>query len=143
MIRKSEKIKLVVGFIIVISIFVFIGISSYFEKLNSSNDLLNFETKYSDMVPENFSKEVFDVSNIAVGKIRSDKSGNVVGFSLSSGVFESFNLVKNQLLNNGWNFVESGSSSSASFYKSEGQYTWLFVNCISVGGETSIVLTSN
>ena len=143
MTRKSENIKLVIGFIIVISIFIFIGISSYIEKLNSFDEFINYEDKYSDSLPENYFDEVADFSQFEVKNIRVDKSGDVVGFSLPAGAIESFNLIKNQLINNGWNYVESGSSSSASFYKDEGKYTWLFVNCINVGGETSIVLTSN
>ena len=143
MTRKSENIKLAIGFIIVISIFIFIGISSYIEKLNGFDEIINYDDKYSDSLPENYFNEVADFSKIDVTNIRVDKTGNVVGFSLHTGEIESFNLVKNQLINNGWNYVESGTLSSASFYKNEGKYTWLFVNCINVGGETSIVLTSN
>lgn len=141
MLYKSEKIKLLIGLLIVASIFVFIGISTYFEKAEDYDSLLNFEENYSSDIPENYLEEVVDVFSFDAHLIMIDKSEKIVGFSIDSDAATSFNNLKEQLISRGWNYVDSGSSTSSSFYKNNGNYKWLFVNCVNVGGETSVVLT--
>lgn len=141
MFYKSEKIKLLIGLLVVASIFIFIGISTYFEKADDCDSLLNFDEKYSSDIPENYLEEVVDVFSFDSHLIMIDNSEKIVGFSIAEDAVTAFNILKAQLISRGWNYVESGSSTSSSFYKNNGNYKWLFVNCVNVGGETSVVLT--
>lgn len=143
MLYKKDYIRLFIGFLIIVFIFIFIGISTYLEKFKGSEDLLMYEDKFSNNIPEEYYNEVIDPAQFDCKNVKIDSSEKIVGFSLSSEPKECFDLLKNNLLSKGWSFVESGSSSSASFYKENGKYTWLFLNCVYVGGETSIVLTCN
>lgn len=141
MLTRKENIKLLFGFLIVVGIFVFIGVSSYVEKMDDYDSMLNYEEKFSDSIPQNYLDEVINPASINANDVKVDKSEKIVGFSLSDDAECSFARVKNVLVDKGWKNVESGSSTSSSFYKDEGNYSWLFLNCISVGGETSVVLT--
>ena len=143
MLSRKENIKILLGMLIVASIFVFIAVSSYVEKTQNYDNLINSDTKFSESIPDNYSDEIVDPAQLNGSQVKIDKSGNVVGFTLKINAIQSFCLIKDKLISNGWNYVESGSASSASFYKDEGKYRWLFLNCIDVGGESSVVLTSN
>ena len=141
--KKKENIKLIVGILVVIAIFVSIWISKHLESLSDTVNLVNFESEYSHTVIDNFLDEVIDVNKINAKDIKIDNSNKVVGFTLSNDASYSFILIRNCLIDKGWEFVESGNSTSGSFYKNNGKYRWIFLNCINVGGESSIVLTSN
>ena len=142
MLRKSEKIKIMFGVLIVIGIFVFIGVSSHIEKLNSYNELLNYETKFSATLSNEYCNDVIDVNSLNIKNLKVERDENVIGFSLNTNSVNAFELVKSKLIDNGWNYVQSGNGSSASFYKDSGEHNWLFVNCVDVSGESSVVITS-
>lgn len=141
MLSRMEKIRLLIGMIIVAFIFFIIGFSTYLEKSNEFDSLINYETKFSDSIPDEYSNEVINVNELKVHSLKIDKSEKVVGFSMDLEADKCFEIIKTMLASKGWTYVESGSSSSASFYKESGTYSWVFVNCIFIGGETSVVLT--
>ena len=86
---------------IVAFIFVFIGISTYFEKAEDYDSLLNFDTNYSSDIPENYLDEVVDINSLDAHLIMIDKSEKVVGFSIDNDAVTSFNNLKEQLISRG------------------------------------------
>ena len=141
MLRKSEKIKIFIGFLIVTGIFIFIGISSYIEKMNNFDDLVNCDTKFAASLSNNYCEDVMDVNSLNVDDLKVDKDEKVIGFSLGTNSNDAFQIVKSKLLDNGWNYVQSGNGTSASFYKDSETHNWLFVNCVDVSGVSSVVIT--
>lgn len=143
MLRKSEKIKIFIGVLIVAGIFIFIGISSHIEKLNNLDELVNYETKFATSLSNDYCKEVIDVNSLNVENLKVEKDEKVIGFSLCTNSNDAFQIVKTKLIDNGWNYVQSGNGTSASFYKDSDTYNWIFVNCIDVSGVASVVITSD
>lgn len=101
MLRRKENIKIIFGFLIVIAIFIFIAVSSYIEKTQNFDDLINSDSKFSESIPEHYSDEIVDLTKLNGTKVKIDKSGNVVGFSLQLNAIQSFALIKDKLLSNG------------------------------------------
>lgn len=101
MLSRQENIKILLGMLIVASIFVFIAISSYIEKTQNYDDLINSDTKFSESIPESYSDEIVDPAQINGSKVKIDKSGNIVGFSLQLNSIQSFALIKDKLISNG------------------------------------------
>lgn len=143
MMSRKEKIRLVFGVIIVGLIFAFITVSSYIENHSEDSSILNYSEKYKKTLPSNFNSEIFDVHGLNFSNLLTKDDEKVVGFSLRSKADESFALIKSKLEDNNWNFAESGSQTAGSFYKDEGEVTWLFLNCIDVGDGSSVVITCN
>ena len=143
MLSKKEKIRLVFGVIIVALIFAFIGVSSYVENHSEDSSILNYSEKYKHTLPSNFDSEIFDINGLSISNLLTKDDEKVIGFSLNCTAQESFKLIKSKLELNNWKFAESGSQTAGSFYKDEGEVTWLFLNCIDVGGGSSVVITCN
>lgn len=100
MFRSKERIKIIIGILIVVSIFVFIAISTLVEKCNNTYSLLNYEDKISNNIPEECREEIVDVQAFGGYSIKVDKSKNIVGFLLSGDATKCFSDIKNQLLHN-------------------------------------------
>lgn len=94
-------------------------------------------------VDSNFNEQVINTNQISADDIKQSLNHKVVGFSLYKNAEDSFLFLKEKLLDNGWNFFESQSNTCGSFYKDGGDYSWLFLNCVSQGNETSVVITTN
>ena len=143
MLSKKEKIRIFIGFLILSGVFVFLLMSSWIEKGKNIDEIVNSSYKYEKAIPQNFNNEFFLIENVNYSKFLVNDSENVLGFSLSGKPIESFKLVKSELEKNHWNFTESGSETAGSFWKPEGEITWIFLNCVEVGDETSVVFTCN
>lgn len=101
MLRRKENIKILLGFLIVIAIFIFIAVSSYIEKTQNYDDLINLDTKFSENIPESYSDEIVDPAQLNGNQVKIDKSGNIVGFSLQLNSIQSFALIKDKLISKG------------------------------------------
>lgn len=141
MYRAKEYIRLAIGVVIVVSIFICIGISSCAEKYKSFSEILNVHKNYSSELPNGFTTEVLDVNSVGGYDICVSDNQKIVGFSINKSNEECFNVLKSNLIDNNWNYVESDNKFSASFYKNDGCYTWLFLNCIKVGVISSAIFT--
>lgn len=139
---RKENIRFVIGLIIVVGIFFAIGISSCVEKSNQLDELINFDSKFSSNLPESFSSEVLEISSVGGYDIRVAKNEKIIGFSMPFSAEKSFELIKNKLCNLGWIYISSANKTNASFTKENGEYKWIFVNCIEMEGTTSVVITT-
>lgn len=101
MLSRMEKIRLLIGMIIVAFIFFIIGFSTYFEKSNEFDSLINYETKFSDSIPDEYSNEVINVNELKVHSLKIDKSEKVVGFSMDVEADKCFEIIKTKLASKG------------------------------------------
>lgn len=138
---QKDYIRLITGIAILVIIFACIFITSCIQKNKDLLDLVNAEQNYSDQLSPEFTSEVLDGSQIGAKETKVSNDGKVIGINLSYSSKHCFQIIKDKLEKNNWHFVESGSDTSASFYKTYGTYTWLFVNCIEAVGQTSVVMT--
>lgn len=93
----------------------------------------------SGRLPAAFAEEVFSLE--AFYDVRVSPGGSVVGLLSYKALEEVFRLCEAELVGHGWTKVESGQAASASFVKSQGEYTWLLVSCIEVSGTTSVIVS--
>lgn len=89
-------------------------------------------------VPDGFEDEVMPLARCR--ERRCDADAHVVGFSMDAGVDESLDAVRRQLAAKGWDEVPSGVDGCSTFAKSNGRYRWAFVQCVPMGGWTSVVI---
>lgn len=143
MYTRKEKLRLFLGVVVFVLIFVFLGINSCSSRYQEFDDLLNAETKFSNELPKDFITEVIDVNSIGGYDVRVSNNEKIIGFSLNSSSEISFELIKSMLLDNNWKCLDNGNKNSTTFYKNEGTYTWLFLNCVDIGGISSAVFTSD
>ena len=143
MYTRKEKLRLTLGIIVFFGIFIFLGINSCTSRHQEFDDLLNVETKFSSELPKDFITEVIDVNSIGGYDVRVSNNEKIIGFSLNSSSEISFELIKSKLLDNNWKCLDNGNKNSTTFYKDEGTYTWLFLNCVDIGGMSSAVFTSD
>lgn len=89
-------------------------------------------------IPSMFNEEVVDVSGYPTVFVNDD--GSIIGFSRVEPARQAFSSIADELRSKGWAFVESGSQLSGSFVKSSGRYRWVFVSCVPVSGQASVVI---
>lgn len=143
MYMSKDKFRILVGVLIVAAIFVFIGFSSYVQRQGEFDNLISSASKYSSDVPTDFNWEVLDVASVGGFDIKVSDNQKIVGFSLPFSAENSFDLIKNKLTDNNWKCVDSGNKLNSTFVKEEGNYKWLFLNCVAIGGVCSVVFTSD
>lgn len=143
MMTKTEKTRLIFGAIIVFGIFAFIFASSFFEKQKDLENMLNVDAKYSADLPNNFCAEVVDVNSINATDVKVSQDEKIVGFNMSLPAEKSFSIIKNKLNEKNWKCIDSSNYNYANFIKDEGEYTWLFINCVDVGGGCSVIFTKD
>lgn len=141
---KNQKYRrLILGLLIIVLIFILILLSKVIEKNKDIANLVNYENCFKNNVSDIFSSEVINTKEINANSVKVDDGNNVVSFNLPKEAKESFVYLKNYLQKRKWNYVESGNVYAASFWKDEGKYKWLFLNCIKMNGETNVVITAN
>lgn len=140
---KTQNIRLLIGILIVVFIFIMIFISKSIKEFQNYDELINCDDKYSSVVPSNFYQELFSIVDIGGTDIKTSQDKNVVGFNMPFRAPISFSIIKEKLISNNWNFTENESNTISTFWKDEGHYTWLFLNCVDVGNSTSVIITLN
>ena len=85
-----------------------------------------------------FNDEVIDVSVYLAVFVNDD--GSIVSFLRTEPPQQAFASIVDELRSKGWVYLESGSRMTGSFVKSSGCYRWVFVSCVSVSGQTSVVI---
>lgn len=93
---------------------------------------------YEGRLLEGFQEEVVSLGSRS--SVRVGAEGSVVGFVEQGLATEAFSALASDLQERSWRTVDSGRSDCGSFVKEEGSFTWLFVNCVQVGEETSVVI---
>ncbi len=96
------------------------------------------QNSFEDSLPEGFEEEVFSLAYRSEVRVAND--GGIVGFCEVGDAAEVFGSLSSLLEEGGWLAIESEQPACGSFLKSEGQYTWLFVNCTQAGSLTSVVI---
>lgn len=81
-------------------------------------------------LPESFSEECFNLNSFS--EIKVSEGGSVVGLFSEEEESVIREKCKNDLLDRGWEVVESGQQEVASFIKGEGTYCWLLLSSSSV-----------
>lgn len=143
MTSKVQNIRFLIGVLIVVCIFIMIFISKSIKELQNYDELINCDDKYSSVVPSNFYQELFSIADIGGTNIKTSQDKNVVGFNMPFKAQISFSIIKEKLVSNNWKFTENESNTISTFWKDEGDYTWLFLNCVDVGKSTSVIITLN
>ena len=143
MYSRKENLRLIVGILIVLGVFIFLGLNSCESRYKEIDTLIHSESKYSDEVPDNFSNEVLDVPSIGGFDVKVSDNKKIVGFSMPYSSDVSFDIIKSKLQQNNWKYIENGNKNNTTFFKDEGNYTWLFLNCVDIGGTSSAVFTSD
>lgn len=92
----------------------------------------------SDCLPPGFEEEVF-ASDCFLG-VQVSETKNVIAFLDEENPSVSFAMCSSLLEEKGWTKIEGGQAHMASFVKKGGEYTWLFLSCAPVGGETSVLV---
>lgn len=87
--------------------------------------------------PGSFEREGLETSDRT--EVRFDDRSQTVGFSMDGSPDEAMRVCRSELEGKGWECVESGVSFAASFFKTGGEYRWMFVTCVPAGEMTSIV----
>lgn len=141
--NRKEKFRLILGIIIFVGIFLFLGINSCSARHQKIDDLFNVESKYSNELPKDFQNEVLDINLIGGYDVKVSSDEKIIGFSLNSSSEFSFELIKSKLLDNNWKCLDNGNKNNTTFYKDKGKYTWLFLNCVDIGGISSAIFTSD
>jgi len=93
----------------------------------------------SSSLPNDFGKELFALD--AFFDVRVSEEGGVIGLLSHGSLEEVTTFCEAELIEHGWTKVESGYAACASFVKTQGSYTWLFMSCIEVCGDTSILIS--
>ncbi|MDO5329396.1 MAG: hypothetical protein Q4E88_04815 [Coriobacteriia bacterium] len=139
-IRKSN-IRLIIGITIVLFIFASLFIVSFVQKSKNITDLVEAEAKYSKNLDDCFKEEVVSPESVGALDVKVSDEGKIVGFNLPVKASFAFKTLKTNLESKSWKYVNSGDDTKATFYKTEGIYTWLFLNCIDISSQTSVVIT--
>ncbi len=88
--------------------------------------------------PKGFEEEL--LSPESTGAVLVSSNGRTVGFTIRKDPQSAFEAFKEELCAKGWASIPSGQGASSSFVKAAGTYTWAFVSCVEVSGETSVVV---
>ncbi|MCL2889347.1 MAG: hypothetical protein FWE65_02865 [Eggerthellaceae bacterium] len=93
----------------------------------------------SDRLPEGFTQEIFSLTSFH--DIRLSKAGGVVGLLSDEPLERVFSFCELELLRRGWIKVDSGHEACASFIKTQGRYSWLYLSCAEIGNGTSVLIS--
>ncbi|MGI6105808.1 MAG: hypothetical protein ACOYD7_06450 [Raoultibacter sp.] len=89
-------------------------------------------------VSAEFTEEVLDLSHYS--ELYVSETESVISFLTSESPESLFAGCTEELCAKGWTRVESGQATASSFVKGEGRYTWLFLDCASIGNDTSALI---
>lgn len=143
MLNNINYKRLIKSIAILIVLFLIIFVFVRLNFIKDFIDLITSTKQTSSFFSESLSNDIFDVNNIQAKDFRFSKDNKVIGFSVAGNYKDTFLTIKVLLEQNNWKFFESQRDNCASFYKSDGQYTWLFLNCVQMGEDTSVVVTAN
>lgn len=121
-------------------------LSSLADEVDEENLTVSWNTLFGDSLNESgaeslsaqFEDEVFDLGTYHDIFTSADKS--VVGFSSFQDKTMLFSECTEKLREHGWMKVESGYEVAASFVKTEGRFTWLYLSCSQSGKKASGVI---
>ena len=85
-----------------------------------------------------FEREVMSLVDFKDVQVAGD--GKIISFYSSRPCDAVLKMCCERLADNGWSWVESGEDRFVSFLKTDGLYTWLYLSCTEVAGETSVVM---
>lgn len=95
-------------------------------------------TDMRTLLPEDFEKEVMSLESFT--DVQVSEGAGVIGFYSEKEASAVFKECALRLTERGWTKVESGHETFASFVRTAGTYTWLYLSCSSVSGGTSVVV---
>lgn len=92
-----------------------------------------------DRLPKGFEEELFPLDLFY--DVRVSGKGGVIGLLSHSSIEEASGFCESELVRRGWTKVESGHEACASFVKTQATYTWLFMSCVEINGDTSVLVS--
>ena len=103
-------------------------------------DVVNDSTaeRWEGNPPEWFLQELFSLDGY--GDIMVFDEGAIVGFSAIETSEQVFTSVKDEMVNKGWSFSDSGVAACGTFTKQEGNCRWAWISCSDISGSTSVVV---
>lgn len=96
----------------------------------------SWQRHYSNDLPSGFDEEI----GLTGESVVVSNEGRTIGYVTDGSVEDTMTGIRNALEEKGWSYVPSGQESVATFVKDTGIFCWLAVSCVSVEGETSVVL---
>lgn len=118
--------------------------SSYQSQISLETIMSGSDLPAQDMqgeFPFGFEEEVLNLADCS--DLYVSESGKVVSFISTINAEEQFNICSEKLCARGWTRVESGHATAASFVKTKGIFNWVFLECIPVGNESSVLIQTN
>lgn len=99
--------------------------------------LVGFEglSMAQEQLPEGFEEEAF----AAEGDVQVSQAAHTFGFTVPEVADAVYERLNQALLQKGWSQSGQGSAVGATFQKSEGEFRWLFLQCVQVGSSTTVV----
>lgn len=101
-------------------------------------DFVSREREGETSVPQAFEDEVLSLAGY--DDVHVGARERVVGFETDGQPDNVFSVLSERLANRGWTPIESGLDTGGTFVKKEGVYVWIFVSCMGMGDETSVVV---
>ncbi len=92
----------------------------------------------SDAVRD-FENEVLPLASY--DEVQASEDGALVGFVSSSDAAETLREIAGEMVDRGWERIESGNPSACSFEKIAGVFRWAFVAVVDVPGGSSVVVS--